>query len=50
MIKLLLDNEIDIDEVLRYYNANISYIDLPLSIRGCVYYYKGIYDILINKN
>lgn len=50
MIKLLLNNEIDIDEVLRYYNANVSYIDLPLSIRGCVYYYKGIYDILINKN
>lgn len=50
MIKLLLNNEIDIEDVLRYYNANISYIDLPLSIRGCVYYYKGIYDILINKN
>ena len=23
---------------------------MPCAIRGCVHYYKGIYDILINKN
>ena len=50
MIKQLLEGVIGQEEILRYYNATITYIDMPSNIRGCVHYYKGIYDILINKN
>lgn len=49
MIKQLLEGVIGQDEILRDYNATITYIDMPSNIRGCVHYYKGIYDILINK-
>ena len=50
MIRQLLKGVISQDDILRYYNATLTYMDLPSSIRGCVHYYKGIYDILINKN
>ena len=50
MIKQLLEGVIGQDEILRHYNATITYIDMPSNIRGCVHYYKEIYDILINKN
>ena len=50
MIKLLLDGEIGLEDILKYYNATLSYVEMPKTIRGCVYYYKGIYEILINKN
>lgn len=50
MIKQLLEGVIGQDEVLNYYNATITYIDMPRGIQGLVHYYKGIYDILINKN
>lgn len=49
MIKQLLEGVIGQDEVLNYYNATITYIDMPKGINGFVHYYKGIYDILINK-
>lgn len=49
MIKQLLEGVIGQDEILRHYNATITYIDMPSNIRGCAHYYKGIYDILINK-
>ena len=48
MIKELLRGGIGQEEILNYYNATITYIDIPITIRGCVHYYKGIYDILIN--
>lgn len=49
MIKQLLEGVIGQDDILNYYNATISYIDMPDTIRGLVHYYKGIYDILINR-
>ncbi len=50
MLKLLLSGVLEQQEVLYYYNANVSYVSLPESVCGLVHYYKGIYDILINKN
>lgn len=50
MIKELLKGVINQDEILNYYNATITYIDMPIRIRGCVHYYRGIFDIIINKN
>lgn len=50
MIKQLLEGVIGQQDILNYYNATIAYIEMPLNIRGCVHYYKGIYDILINKS
>mgnify|MGYP002520563076 FL=1 len=50
MIKELLKGVIGQDEILNYYNATITYVEMPITIRGCVHCYKGIYDILINKN
>ena len=50
MITQLLKGVIGQDEILRYYNASLTYIEMPHAIRGCVHYYKGIYDILINKD
>ena len=50
MITQLLKGVIGQDEILRYYNASLTYIEMPCTIRGCVHYYKGIYDILINKS
>lgn len=48
MINSLLKGEISFDEVLHYYNANISYIDLPERINGFVFSYKDINNIFIN--
>lgn len=50
MIKQLLEGVIGQQDILNYYNATITYIEMPFNIRGCVHYYRGIYDILINKN
>lgn len=49
-IKQLLLEEIGQTDILSYYNASVTYIELPMYIRGFVHYYKGIYDILINRN
>lgn len=46
----LLSGEITQQELLNYYNASIIYEELRPSINGCVDYYKGIYNIYINKN
>ena len=46
----LLKGEITLQELLNYYNANISYIQFPPKINGFVSQYKGIYNIFINKN
>lgn len=45
----LLKKEITQQDLLNYYNANITYIDLPDNIHGFIYSYKNIYNIFINK-
>lgn len=50
MLIQLLKGVIGQDDILRYYNASLTYLEMPCAIRGCVHYYKGVYDILINKN
>lgn len=44
----LLKKNITQQELLNYYNANISYEYLPKKIEGCVFSHKGIYVIIIN--
>lgn len=46
----LLLGEITQQDLLNHYNANITYIWLPKNINGCVFSYRGIYTIYINKN
>ena len=48
-IENLIRGEVTQSDLLNYYNATITYIDMPKGINGFVHYYKGIYDILINK-
>ena len=50
MLKLLLSGELEQDEVLNYYEANITYIELPNYIGGFIFNYKGINNIFINAN
>jgi Zn-dependent peptidase ImmA (M78 family) len=50
MIKELLEGNITQEEALRYNNSNVTYKSLPKGIRGFVFNYKGIYNIVINKN
>ncbi len=49
MLKDLLDNYITQKDVLNHYNANISYRFLPNGINGFVFNYKGINNIIVNK-
>lgn len=46
----LLNKEITQQELLNYYNACITYTTLPSKINGCVFQYKGIYNIFIEKS
>lgn len=46
----LLTGEITQQDLLGYYNASIIYEELPPGINDCVDYYKGIYNIYIDKN
>lgn len=48
-IKSLLKNEITQEELLNYYNATITYEDLPEGVNGFLFSYKNIYNIFINK-
>ena len=50
MIINLLNKEVSLDEVLKHYNANITYITLPKGINGLVYSYNDINNIFIEKN
>ena len=50
MLKDLLDNFISQNDILAYYSANITILDLPDKVDGFVYNYKGINNIFINKN
>lgn len=49
MIKELLNESMTQKEVLNYYNANITYKELPKYMYGFVFNYKEIYNIVINK-
>lgn len=46
----LLKKEITQQELLNYYNATITYVNLPNKVDGCVFQYKNIYNIFIDKN
>ena len=50
MIKELLNGSKTQKEVLGYYNANITYKELPKNVYGIVFNYKGINNIIINEN
>lgn len=50
MIEQLLKGIITQKEALIYYNANITYKTLPVGINGFVISYKGINNIIVNKN
>jgi Zn-dependent peptidase ImmA (M78 family) len=50
MIKELLEGSITQEELLFNYNASIIYSKLPIYIRGFVFNYKGINNIVINRN
>lgn len=45
----LLRKDITQQELLNYYNTNISYVHLPDSIDGCVFNYKGFFVIFIEE-
>ena len=46
----LLLGEITQKDLLNYYNVTITYIDMPPQIDGCVFQYKDINNIFIDKN
>lgn len=46
----LLKGNITQKDLLNYYNAIITYEELPIGINGLVFQYKGIFNIFINKN
>lgn len=46
----LLKREITQQELLNYYNACITTIELPDGINGFVFSYENIYNIFINKD
>ncbi len=49
-IKELLKKEITQQDLLNYFNASIEYLHLPTNIDGCVFNYKGINVIFIEKD
>ena len=50
VINNLLNKEVSLEEVLHYYNANITYINLPKGVNGFIWTYKDINNIYINKS
>ncbi len=49
-IKELLKREITQQDLLNYFNASIEYLHLPINIDGCVFNYRGINVIFIEKD
>lgn len=49
MLKALLNGDITQKELLAYYNANITYIELPDDINGFIWSYSDVNNIFINK-
>lgn len=50
MIKELLMGVITQQEILNYYNATLLFKELPNEVNGYVFYYRGIYCIIVDKN
>lgn len=50
MLKLLISGEMEQNELLNYYNTNITYALLPEEINGFVFNHKGINNIYINNS
>ena len=50
VISDLLNKEVSLEEVLHYYNANITYVSLPKGVNGFIWTYKDINNIYINKS
>lgn len=50
MLKDLLNGNITQQEVLMWYNANVTIEILPVGVHGFVFNHKGIYNIFINEN
>lgn len=46
----LLKNNITLQDLLNYYNANITLIQLPDNINGFVFCYENINNIMVNEN
>lgn len=46
----LLSGNISQEELLNYYNATITYEELPYGINGFIFGYRNIYNIFINKD
>ena len=46
----LISGKIAQNDLLNYYNATITYINLPPKINGFVFPYRNIYNIFIDKN
>lgn len=49
MIKNLLEGSLSYDEILKRYNAVVSFESLPNKINGFVFKYEDINNIIINK-
>lgn len=45
----LLIGDITQQDLLNYYNATITYEDMPNDVDGCVFSYNDINNIMINK-
>ena len=50
MIKEMINGSKTQNEILEYYNTNITYKKLPRGIDGFVFNYRGINNIFINNN
>lgn len=48
-IKSLIKGEIELQDLLNYHNATIKYLTLIEEVLGYVFYHRGIYCIVINK-
>ena len=49
MIINLLNGSITQQDLLNFYNANITYVSLDDGINGFVFTYRDIYNIIINS-
>jgi Zn-dependent peptidase ImmA (M78 family) len=50
MITDLLRGNVTQQDLLNYYNANITYVSLGSGINGFVFAYRDVYNIIINSN
>ncbi len=48
-LRCLLKGDVSLDELLNYYDTNITNVRLPKRINGFVLYYRGIHSIFIDS-